>query len=117
VKASRKVWIVLATLAVASPLGLYLPAKFKAGSAWGEWSGEEIGGMVGYIPQGLGRLSHLWHAPLRDYAFRGMDHAGLAPLSAAYVFSAITGTALCVVAGLAAGKLFTRRKSKVVKRT
>ena len=38
-KTTTKLWIGLGVLAIASPLGLYLPDTFKAGEAWGEWNG------------------------------------------------------------------------------
>lgn len=40
----------------------------SAGTAWGEWGKDEIEKLVGYIPQGLEKLSGLWRAPMRDYA-------------------------------------------------
>ncbi len=116
-KTISKLWIGLGVLAIASPLGLYLPNTFKAGEAWGEWSGSTIGRIVGYIPKGLAGLSSLWNAPLPGYAFRGMEHAGLGRLSLAYIFSALLGIALCVAAGFAAGKLLSRKRSTVAKKT
>jgi hypothetical protein len=115
-KTSTKLWIGLGILAVASPLGLYLPAKFKAGGAWGEWEGNELGHLVGFVPRGFRNLATLWHAPLPDYAFRGMQHADLAHLSFAYIVSALIGAAVCVGAGFAAGKLLSRKNRQLVKK-
>jgi hypothetical protein len=109
-KRSAKVLIGFGVLALASPLGLWLPAKFKAGSAWGEWGSDEIKELVGYVPEGFEKLSSLWHAPLHDYAFRGMEHAGIGHLSLAYIFSATIGIALCIAGGFLAGKLLSGKR-------
>jgi hypothetical protein len=79
---------------VLSPLGLILPDRFKAGNAWGEWGADEMEKLVGYVPQGLKRLSNVWTAPLPDYALKGWEKKGLAHLSLAYILSAIVGIAL-----------------------
>ena len=66
----------MAALIVLTPLGLYLPARFSAGSAWGEWSSAEIGKLIGYVPEGMRRAGSMWQAPMPDYALRG--HAVIA---------------------------------------
>ena len=84
----RWVWVALAALVVASPLGLLAP-----GTAWGEWGTEELAGMgLGVIPAGLERLSGLWGAPLADYDLPALGNANLG-----YVLSAIVGIALTVL--------------------
>ena len=89
-------------LVVITPVGLYLPEVFGAGSAWGEWSAEEVRQMVGYLPSGLGRLGRLWHAPLPDYALRGQESGPIETLGWSYVLSGVLGTAavMVVVMGL-----------------
>lgn len=89
--------IALAVLVVLAPLGLYLPARFDAGSAWGEWSAEEIEKIAGYVPSQLERLGSIWSAPLPDYAFGSGEEQSLGLLSIAYIASAILGTALVVL--------------------
>jgi cobalt/nickel transport protein len=69
VKSITKFWLGIAVLAILSPLGLILPAYFKAGSAWGEWGADEIQKLVGYLPRGLEKLSSLWSAPFPDFAY------------------------------------------------
>ena len=88
-KATAKLWMGIVVLIILSPLGLIIPAHFKAGSAWGEWSAGEIRKLVGYAPGGLERLSSLWKAPMPGYAFKGWEEKGLTHLSFAYIFSAI----------------------------
>jgi len=109
VKIATRLWIALGVLILLSPLGLILPEHFKAGSAWGEWGTDEIGKIVGYVPEGLKRLSELWNAPLPDYAFKGWEGKGLAHLSFAYIISAIAGSVLIVLIICLLGKLLAKR--------
>jgi len=106
-KAHRKLWIGLLVLSVLSPLGLLLPAWLGAGSAWGEWSAEEIKGLIGYVPARMGRLSSLWHAPLPDYA-----GPGASPLAriAWYAASALVGLGLVVGLSLLLGRWLARNE-------
>jgi cobalt/nickel transport system permease protein len=86
----RWLWVGLAVLMVASPLGLLAP-----GTAWGEWSTEELARMgLATIPLGLERLSQLWGAPLAGYDLPVLGNANLG-----YILSAVLGivvTALVV---------------------
>jgi cobalt/nickel transport protein len=109
-KITTKLWLGLGTLALLSPIGLYLPEKFKAGDAWGEWDGDKIKEVVGYLPAGFEKLSSLWHAALPDYAFKGWEEKGLGHLSFAYIVSAVVGIALCVGGAFLLGKLLSRKQ-------
>ena len=108
-KTTAKLWIGVGILIVLSPLGLILPGHFKAGDAWGEWGTDTIKGLVGYIPQGLEKLSSLWSAPVPDYAFKGWEEKGLTHLSFAYIISAIVGIAITVIVVLLIGKLLAKK--------
>ena len=108
-KTVTKFWIGLGCLVVLSPLGLILPDRFKAGSAWGEWGADEMEKLVGYVPQGLKRLSEVWNAPMPDYALKGWEEKGLAHLSFAYILSAIVGIALIVLIVWLLGKLLVKK--------
>ncbi len=108
-KIATKLWIALGVLILLSPLGLILPDHFKAGSAWGEWGADEMEKLVGYVPDGLKRLSELWSAPLPDYAFKGWEEKGLAHLSFAYIISAIVGSVLVALTIALLGKLLAKR--------
>jgi hypothetical protein len=110
-KTITKLWIGLGTLAVISPVGLFLPDKLKAGSAWGEWGADEIKQLIGYIPSGLEKLSSVWKAAIPEYAFKGWADKGPGHLSVAYVVSAIVGIALCVGGAWLLGKLLARKGS------
>ena len=101
----KKMWLGIALLALASPAGILLPARFDAGSAWGEWSAAELGRMLGYLPQGMQRIGGLWRAPLPGYGFHGTGHPGLGGQSFAYVVSALVGVAVVAAVVLVVGKL------------
>ena len=105
-----KLWLALLALVLFSPLGLILPAKLAAGSAWGEWSADEIEQLVGYLPSGLSRLADLWYAPMPDYAFRGQEQAPLPALSFSYVISGLLGVAAVIALALLLGKVLARRE-------
>ena len=108
-KITAKLWIGVAALILLSPLGLLLPDRFKAGSAWGEWGADEMQKLVGYIPKGLKKLSSLWNAPMPDYAFKGWEEKGLFQLSFAYILSALLGIAVIAVIVLLIGKLLSKK--------
>ena len=110
--------LVLGLLVLLAPLGLYLPAHFHAGSAWGEWSGDELRTVITHLtgraemPAGLLRAEeHGWKAPLQDYALPGQDAAPLAVLSRSYILSAALGAGLLVLLVLGARKLLARDRS------
>jgi cobalt/nickel transport system permease protein len=81
----RWLWVGLAVLVVASPLGLLAP-----GTAWGEWGIEELTNLgLKAIPMGLEKLSGLWGAPLADYDLPALGNA-----NAGYLLSAVVGILL-----------------------
>lgn len=108
-KITTKLWIGVAILIILSPVGLILPEVFKAGAAWGEWGTEEMMELVGYIPQGLEKLSSIWRAPIPDYAFHGWEEKPLQELSFAYIISAITGIGVTILAVFIIGKLLSKK--------
>lgn len=111
-KTITKLWIGLMALIVISPLGLILPERFKAGSAWGEWGAEEMAGLVGYIPKGLEKLSSAWSAPLPYYAFKGWEDKPLCGLSVAYIISAVAGIGVTVLIILGIGGFLTKKDDR-----
>jgi hypothetical protein len=108
-KIITKLWIGLGVLIVLSPIGIILPEHFKAGSAWGEWGADEMQKLVGYVPQGLKKLSDLWNAPMPDYAFKGWEEKGLHYLSFAYIVSAIVGILIIILVVFGIGKLLAKK--------
>ncbi|HVP21355.1 MAG TPA: cobalt transporter CbiM [Anaerolineaceae bacterium] len=102
----RTLWFALGVLVMATPLGLLAP-----GTAWGEWGATELASLgLGFIPEGLARLSGLWGAPLRDYDLPALGNASLA-----YVLSALLGVAVIAIVFWLFGMLVQRRALAGVK--
>lgn len=100
-----KAQIFIMLLVLCSPLGLYLPARFGAGSAWGEWSTDEIQRLIGYVPAGMHGSARHWNAPMPDYALRGHHSAGLS-----YILSAALGVTAVMVIAILVGKVLKKRE-------
>jgi cobalt/nickel transport system permease protein len=72
-------------------LVLLAPLSALAPGAWGEWTPEELAGIVGFVPVGIAQLAPLWRAPWPD-------------LEATMV--ALVGSAWTVFLGTVAGTTF-----------
>jgi cobalt/nickel transport system permease protein len=104
---TRSLWLGLAVLMIASPLGL-----LAAGTAWGEWAPGELpsqGPHAGGTPAGLERLSSIWTAPIPGYAPHWMKSE-----SFGYILSAMMGIGLIlllflVISGVS--RMLSRRNS------
>jgi len=96
--------IAILVLAILTPLGIYLPEKFHAGEAWGEWSPEDLSQEIGYVPQGMEKLSSVYQAPLPDYS------AGELNPYLAYILSAVLGILLGGGLIYLIGKIVSRRE-------
>ncbi len=94
----KKLALGVAALVLLTPLGLMIPAKLGAGDAWGEWGGDRLRELAGYLPAGFGKVAALWHSPMPDYAPRGAEEAALPVLSGWYILSGALG--VLAVAGL-----------------
>src|SRR5208283_1467013 len=107
---TKKLWIGIGVLILLTPLGLILPDYFKAGDAWGEWEADTIQKLVGYVPQGIGKLSVLWknNALLPDYSFKGWENKGIAHQCVACVFAAIVGIAVTTTIVFFLGKFLAK---------
>lgn len=112
---TRKLWLGLAALMIASPLGL-----LAAGTAWGEWGPEAFqnaearaaiaaaSGNVAppeTIPSGLEKLSSFWTAPIPDYAPAFMHGHAFG-----YILSALFGGGLIILSFLALSALAGRTR-------
>jgi cobalt/nickel transport system permease protein len=109
-KSFIKIVVGSVVLALLTPVGLYIPYKLRAGTAWGEWSADELKGFLGYVPAKLERLLSFWHAPLRDYTFRGWESGGRLQTGLVYVLSALVGIGLCVALVLLVGKVISKKE-------
>jgi hypothetical protein len=107
---TRRLWLILVVLALLTPLGLWLPERLGAGDAWGEWSPEDLGEQIGFIPRELGRLAGLWRAPIPDYAPVGWEERSFGLKSGAYVTSALLGIGVCGLIIWALGRWLVRRE-------
>jgi len=103
----RPLLIGLVLLLVFAPLGL-----LATGTAWGEWSPEELELRAGYIPDGISRFAGLWQGVLPDYALPGQASEGFWASVPGYLLSGAFG--LLVVGGSAwlAVRLVARRTGK-----
>jgi cobalt/nickel transport system permease protein len=102
----RWLWICLAVLAIATPLGLLAP-----GTAWGEWGSDQFRDLgLSFIPQGFAQLENLWGAPLAGYDLPGLGNANLG-----YIFSAILGIGLVGLLAWLLTALLSRTKSQAPK--
>ncbi len=90
-KSRKPIYILLAILIIATPLGL-----LASGSAWGEWGADEIadvitgGSVLGYTPAGLENGWSL-NSIMPDYSLSGLSD------NLAYILSAIIGVSLLVI--------------------
>lgn len=112
---TRRLWIGLAALLVATPLGL-----LAAGAAWGEWLPADFADPAGRAamaassggiappaaaPRGLARLSSVWTVPFPSYAPAFLKSAAFG-----YLMSAMLGTGLVILAWVGLGALAGRRR-------
>lgn len=95
IRPGLRLWIGLAVLIVLTPLGI-----LARRTAWGEWTGEELKKMLGYVPERLAGLEHAWSAPFSRYSLTG---AGGSPIE--YLLSALIGSAAVILVSLALWRL------------
>lgn len=93
IKRLRPLYRFIIALILISPLGL-----LATGTAWGEWSAEEINKFVGFIPKGMERGFN-FIAPMGDYTLKGVFEP------VAYIFSALVGVILIFLIFSFLGKL------------
>ncbi len=102
----KKLWIGLAILIVLTPLGL-----LATGTAFGEWSSEELQQTLGYVPDGVKKGETLWQAIFSGYSVPGLQDSFFHS-SIGYIFSAIGGAALIYFAMLALGKFIAGKEEE-----
>lgn len=89
----KKLWIGLVIMALLTPIGVILPQKFNAEDAWGEWGADTLEKLLGYVPEGLKKLTDLWKAPIADYNL-GSENSPFIVQVLSYVVSGILGIAI-----------------------
>ncbi len=101
---TKRLAIVSAILLVLAPLGVWLPGKFGAGAAWGEWGTDELKAMFGHVPSKMAHGMDSWKAPLPDYTIAGHD-----PGMFGIILVALAGAAVTVAIGWGIARLLARR--------
>ena len=89
----RWLWAGLAVLLLLTPLGALAP-----GTAWGEWSGEQLKAALGYVPGDLEDLGGTWSAAMPDYSTPGVGNTFVG-----YLLAGAVGVVLVVGARLGGG--------------
>lgn len=85
--------ILILVMMVLSPLGI-----IASGSAWGEWSNEELLGLIGYIPEGM-KDGFIYNALFADYGVKGLSQ------NAGYLISTVIGVGIIFIVINIMGKL------------
>ena len=83
-----KLWWGVGVMVLLAPLGL-----LAQGTAWGEWSTDEMMDKLGFMPTGLQHLADRWHAIMPDYALPGLDGTFLQS-AIVYILAALVGVAI-----------------------
>ncbi len=90
----KRLAVIMGILIILSPLGIIIPGLFKAQGAWGEWDTGTLKNMAGFIPEGIKKLSDLWHPVMPDYNIRKWTDAGILKTSSGYLVSGLVGAGL-----------------------
>lgn len=99
----KKLALGLMILVLLSPLGL-----LAAGTAWGEWSPEDLQQILGFVPPGLARLATTWtHTLFPDYTVPGLEGNFLAQ-ALGYILAAAAGLAIILLIFLLLNRLLVR---------
>ena len=109
-KITRRLWIALIVLALLTPLGLLVPQWLRAGSAWGEWSPQEVRERTGSVPEGMARDAEAYKAPLPDYSAPHGEPASPVRRSVWYVIAALAGMGAVVAVMWLLGRWLTRHE-------
>ncbi len=95
-KFQKRLWIGLFIMALLTPLGILLPEKFNAEDAWGEWGIDKLEKLLGFVPEGLKKLTDLWKAPIPDYNLAG-EGASKTLQVISYTASGLLGIGVCIL--------------------
>ncbi|MDR3686207.1 MAG: cobalt transporter CbiM [Coriobacteriia bacterium] len=90
-------WAGLGAAILLTPIGL-----LASGTAWGEWSAEQLKATLGFVPAGMEKLGGIWTAAMPDYAptFIKNPYVG-------YVVAAVVGCAIIGGVAWGLGKLLS----------
>jgi hypothetical protein len=108
-KLQKKILLILLLLCLLTPAGILLPAFFKTGDAWGEWSAQTVKELVGYVPKGLAKYSEVWQAPIPDYSVNKKD-LSIVHTSGYYLVSGVIGATVTYLVMLLISRLIIRNE-------
>lgn len=100
----KPVLLALLVMTVLTPLGL-----IATGTAFGEFGTDEIKDMLGYLPNGMARLSDRWNALMPDYSLPLFGN-GQAASVGGYLLSAVVGIAVVGLLIFLLSKLLAKKK-------
>ena len=87
----KKYWYAIIALIIFAPIGL-----LAQGTAFGEWSGNDLKEKLGFVPQGMAKLGDKWKVMLPDYAIPGYD-TSFFKSALGYIFCAIVALAVVLI--------------------
>lgn len=99
--------LVLFVMCLIAPVGILLPMYFNVSDAWGEWSAETLKELIGYVPHGMEKYTHVWNAPLTNYSFNAQDISKVHQ-SGYYIVSGLFGATLTYFVMLLISKIMIR---------
>jgi len=113
-KSLKQLWVTVALLMCLTPFGI-----LAAGTAWGEWSANELPSAaatsanadIDQTPSGILRLSTVWTAPMPGYAPRFVKSAAFG-----YLLSAMFAVGLLMLCSWLAQRMSRRRQSVEISR-
>jgi len=95
---NTKYAVLLIFLAVLTPVGIIIPNLFNAGSAYGEWSTDELNKILGFVPEGILKFANSWSGVFPDYSIAGIAEQNTFANSLLYIVCGFFGLALTVLA-------------------
>ncbi len=104
---NKKLIIGLVIMACLTPIGIYFPKLFHAGSAWGEWSLETVKKKTGFIPSGMKKEVVIWKAPIADYGNKGEKQSNQSKILT-YILSGFAGIAIISIVTIVLLKVTTK---------
>lgn len=87
----KKFYIILIGLILLTPLGL-----LAEGTAWGEWSAEDLKQIKGFVPEGIKNTGNIPTIIFPDYTVKALKSTTLGTF-AGYIISAFTGIVLIII--------------------
>ncbi len=101
---TKKFCYALIALIIFTPLGL-----LAQGTAYGEWSSEDLQAKIGFIPNGMAKFAGKWKALLPDYSVPGLER-GLFKSALGYIVSAVVALLIILVITAVISLLQKRKK-------